>query len=248
MANNQKQPIISFKDVDLAFGKKKVLEGLSFDIYPGEIVSIAGPSGSGKSTILKLVTRLIEPDSGEVIIRAERIGMAFQYAALFNSMTVWKNIALSLQETTNLSSDEIDKRVDEALKIVKLEHTKEMYPGELSGGMQKRISIARALALHPGILLYDEPSTGLDPATAYKLEEDMVELRDQIGVTSVIVTHDIDTIKHITERVFILDNGHIVWQGTNEQFKTEKSAYPCSFRERKTLEACRKQYGEEEDQ
>ncbi len=244
MPNNQEQPIISFKNVDLAFGKKKVLENLSLDIYPREIVSIAGPSGSGKSTILKLITGLIEPNSGEIIIRAKVIGMAFQYAALFNSLTVWKNIALALQETTNLSPEEIDQRVKDALKIVKLEHTEEMYPGELSGGMQKRISVARALALHPEILLYDEPSTGLDPATAYELEEDMVELRDQIGVTSIIVTHDIDTIKHISERIFILDKGHIVWQGTNQQFKNDKSAYPCSFRERRTLESCKKEYGE----
>ncbi|OGI16835.1 MAG: hypothetical protein A2287_00920 [Candidatus Melainabacteria bacterium RIFOXYA12_FULL_32_12] len=236
--------MISFKNVDLAFGKKKVLENLSLDIYPREIVSIAGPSGSGKSTILKLITGLIEPNSGEIIIRAKVIGMAFQYAALFNSLTVWKNIALALQETTNLSPEEIDQRVKDALKIVKLEHTEEMYPGELSGGMQKRISVARALALHPEILLYDEPSTGLDPATAYELEEDMVELRDQIGVTSIIVTHDIDTIKHISERIFILDKGHIVWQGTNQQFKNDKSAYPCSFRERRTLESCKKEYGE----
>ena len=244
MPNNQEQPIISFKNVDLAFGKKKVLENLSLDIYPREIVSIAGPSGSGKSTILKLITGLIEPNSGEIIIRAKVIGMAFQYAALFNSLTVWKNIALALQETTNLSTEEIDQRVKDTLKIVKLEHTEEMYPGELSGGMQKRISVARALALHPEILLYDEPSTGLDPATAYELEEDMVELRDQIGVTSIIVTHDIDTIKHISERIFILDKGHIVWQGTNQQFKNDKSAYPCSFRERRTLESCKKEYGE----
>ncbi|OGI01779.1 MAG: hypothetical protein A2104_09555 [Candidatus Melainabacteria bacterium GWF2_32_7] len=236
--------MISFKNVDLAFGKKKVLENLSLDIYPREIVSIAGPSGSGKSTILKLITGLIEPNSGEIIIRAKVIGMAFQYAALFNSLTVWKNIALALQETTNLSTEEIDQRVKDTLKIVKLEHTEEMYPGELSGGMQKRISVARALALHPEILLYDEPSTGLDPATAYELEEDMVELRDQIGVTSIIVTHDIDTIKHISERIFILDKGHIVWQGTNQQFKNDKSAYPCSFRERRTLESCKKEYGE----
>jgi phospholipid/cholesterol/gamma-HCH transport system ATP-binding protein len=242
MSDEHQNPIISFQKVGLSFGEKEILKDLTFDIYPKEIVSIAGPSGSGKSTILKLISGLIEPDSGELSIRAERIGMAFQYAALFNSLSIWKNIALSLQETTDLSTEEIDNRVKEALEIVGLEYTEEMYPGELSGGMQKRISIARALALHPDILLYDEPSTGLDPATASKLEEDMVKLRDEIGVTSIIVTHDIDTIKHISERILIIDKGHIVWQGTNEEFKTERSPYPCSFRERKTLEVCRDQY------
>lgn len=244
MQNDKKEPIIIFKNVNLSFGEKDVLKNLSFDIYPKEMVSVAGPSGSGKSTILKLISRLIEPDSGEVTINAERFGMAFQYAALFNSLTVWENIALALQETTDLSNDEIDTRIREALKIVNLEQTEEMYPGELSGGMQKRISIARALALHPEILLYDEPSTGLDPATAYNLEEDMLRLRDEIGVTSIVVTHDIDTIKHVSDRILILDKGYIVWQGTNEEFKTDNSPYPCSFRERKTLEACEAEYNE----
>lgn len=236
--NNQTKPIISFKDVSLSFGDKTILEGLSFDIYPKEIVSIAGPSGSGKSTILKLISGLLEPDSGKLIINATTIGMAFQYAALFNSMTIWENVALALQKTTTLNYQEIDDRVKEALKIVKLEQTEEMYPAELSGGMQKRVSVARALALHPEILLYDEPSTGLDPATAAKLEEDMLRLRDEIGVTSVIVTHDVATINHISDRVLILDKGYIVWKGTLEQFLVDNSPYPCSFRNRKPLEEC----------
>ncbi|MCK7515978.1 MAG: ATP-binding cassette domain-containing protein [Desulfobacterales bacterium] len=242
MNNEKQEPIISFKNVYLSFGEKDVLKDLSLSVYPKEIVSIAGPSGSGKSTILKLISGLIEPDSGEIIVKATKIGMAFQYAALFNSLSIWENLALALQETTNLSKEEIDIRVKEALKIVKLEHTEEMYPAELSGGMQKRISIARALALHPEILLYDEPSTGLDPATASKLEDDMVRLRDEIGVTSIVVTHDIDTIVHISERILILDKGHLVWQGSNDDFKIDQSPYPCSFRERRTLESCKKQY------
>jgi phospholipid/cholesterol/gamma-HCH transport system ATP-binding protein len=234
--------IIVFKDVDLAFGKKTILQGLSFKIYKGEIVTIAGPSGSGKSTILKLICGLLTPDSGEIIVSATRFGMAFQQSALFNSMTIWENLALALVETTKLSQKEINDRVMEALRTVGLEETKNMYPGELSGGMQKRISIARALAIKPEILLYDEPSTGLDPATASKLEEDMVRLRNEIGVTSVVVTHDIDTIKHVSDRVLILDKGHIVWQGTNDDFIADKSPYPCSFRERRTVEECEEEY------
>lgn len=228
-------PVISFEKVNLSFGKKQVLNNLSFDINKREIVTIAGPSGSGKSTILKLISGLLIPDSGNITINAKSFGMAFQYGALFNSMTVKDNVALALRETTKLSKKEIEKRVNESLKTVGLLHTVNMYPGELSGGMQKRVSIARALALHPEIVLYDEPSTGLDPATASKLEEDMLRFRDQIGFTSVVVTHDVETIKHVSDRVLILDKGHIVWEGTNEEFMTDNSPYPCSFRERKEM-------------
>jgi len=236
--NQQHEPIISFKNVNLAFNGKEILKNLSFDIYPKEIVTIAGPSGSGKSTILKIIAGLLTPDSGEVIVKAEKFGMAFQYAALFNSMTVWENIALAIQKTTDISAEEIDKRVKETLKTVGLEYAEEMLPSELSGGMKKRVSIARALAIKPEILLYDEPSTGLDPATAEKLEEDIVRLRDEISVTSVVVTHDINTIKNVSDRLLILDKGYIVWQGTKDEFIADNSQYPCSFRERKTLEEC----------
>lgn len=240
--NHQKEPIVCFKNVSLAFGPKVVLKDLSFEIYPKEIVSIAGPSGSGKSTILKLVSGLLIPTSGEVTVKAKRFGMAFQRGALFNSMTVRENIALALSETTELSKDEIEERVKESLRIVKLGGTEELYPDELSGGMQKRISIARALALYPDILLYDEPSTGLDPATAADLEKDMVRLRNEIGLTSVVVTHDIATLKNVSDRILILDKGHIVWQGDLETFLDSQDEYPCSFRERTSLEECRAKY------
>lgn len=235
MADNNKESVISFKNVCLSFGNKAILKDLSFDIYKGEIVSIAGASGSGKSTILKLITGLIKPDGGEIIIRAKTFGMAFQHAALFNSMTVWENIALALEETTKFSSAEIDKRVKESLEIVNLQSSEKLYPEELSGGMQKRVGIARALVLKPEIILYDEPSTGLDPATSAKLEQDMVRLRDNVGLTSVSVSHDIDTIKNISDKVMILDKGYIIWQGTKFEFLTDMSPYPRSFRERKAI-------------
>lgn len=234
--NGNKNAVVIFKDVCLSFGKKQVLDNLSFKIYPREIVTVAGPSGSGKSTILKLIAGLLTPDSGEITVNAERFGMAFQYAALFNSMTVRENISLALYETTKLSKLEIDERVQESLKIVSMEGTEKMYPAELSGGMQKRVSIARALALKPDILLYDEPSTGLDPATSSKLENDMVKLKEQIHVTSVVVTHDIYTIQKVSERVLILDKGKIAWSGTIKEFMEDNSPYPSSFRERKPLE------------
>lgn len=231
----EKTPIISLKDIKLSFSDKKVLDGVSFDIYPKEIVTIAGPSGSGKSTILKLITGLIDPDSGEIIIGSKKIGMAFQYPALFNSMTVWENVALGLKETTTLNDSEINTKVEEALQKVNMANTDSLYPDELSGGMQKRVSIARTLVLEPDIILYDEPSTGLDPATASRLEDDMLHLRDEIGVTSIVVTHVTDTIIKVSDRILILDNSKIKWQGTKEEFLTDKSPYPVSFRERKPL-------------
>ena len=237
MSDSQKEkPIVSLKDVYLAFGEKEVLKGLTFDVYPHEIVSIAGPSGSGKSTILKLISGLIYPDSGEIMVDAKRLGMAFQSAALFNSLTIWENVALALIETTKLSRKKIDARVRESLDTVGLNGTEEMYPEELSGGIQKRVSVARALALQPEILLYDEPSTGLDPVTSAKLEHDMVSFRDKTGVTSIVVTHVFDTIKNVSDRIMILDDGHIVWQGTKQEFLTNQSPYPCSIRDRKPIE------------
>lgn len=233
---DKKTPIVSFKNVCISFKEVQVLKDLSFDIYPGEIVTIAGPSGSGKSTILKLLGKIIYMDSGEIIVNAKKIGMAFQRSALFNSMTIWKNVALALEETTKLNRKEINKRVQEALEMVSLAHTEKMFPDELSGGMQKRISIARALVLYPEIILYDEPSTGLDPGIAAKLEDDMVKLRYKTGVTSIVVTHDVETIKKVSDRVLILYDGKIRWEGTKHDFLINESPYPRSFRERCSIE------------
>ena len=233
---DKKESIVSFRNVSVSFKEVKVLKDLSFDIYPGEIVTIAGPSGSGKSTILKILGKIIQVDSGEIKVNAKRLGMAFQKSALFNSMTIWNNVALALEETTNLNKKKINKKVKEALEMVSLSYTENMYPDELSGGMQKRISIARALAVSPEIILYDEPSTGLDPGTASKLENDMLKLRDKTGVTSIVVTHDLETIKKVSDRVLVLYDGKIRWEGMIENFMTDESPYPRSFRERCSIE------------
>ena len=233
---DKKESIVSFRNVSVSFKEVKVLKDLSFDIYPGEIVTIAGPSGSGKSTILKILGKIIQVDSGEIKVNAKRLGMAFQKSALFNSMTIWNNVALALEETTNLNKKKINKKVKEALEMVSLSYTENMYPDELSGGMQKRISIARALAVSPEIILYDEPSTGLDPGTASKLENDMLKLRDKTGVTSIVVTHDLETIKKVSDRVLVLYDGKIRWEGMIENFMTDESPYPKSFRERCSIE------------
>ncbi|MEI8388732.1 MAG: ATP-binding cassette domain-containing protein [bacterium] len=233
---DKKESIVSFRNVSVSFKEVHILKDLSFDIYPGEIVTIAGPSGSGKSTILKILGKIIQIDSGEIKVNAQRLGMAFQKSALFNSMTIWNNLALALEETTNLNKKKINKKVKEALEMVSLSYTENMYPDELSGGMQKRISIARALAVSPEIILYDEPSTGLDPGTASKLENDMLKLRDKTGVTSVVVTHDLETIKKVSDRVLVLYDGKIRWEGVIENFMTDESPYPRSFRERCSIE------------
>lgn len=227
--------IVNFKNVYLSFSNKPVLKDVSFTIYKKDIFTIAGPSGIGKSTILKLITGLLTPDKGEITVNTDTFGMAFQQGALFNSMSVWENIALALKETTSLSQREIDKRVKEALETVNLANAEDLYPDELSGGMQKRVGIARALALKPSLLLYDEPSTGLDPSTAAKLEDDMIKLRNEINVTSIVVTHDVNTIKKVSDRIIILDKCTIAWQGTKQEFMTDNSAYPLSFRERVSL-------------
>ena len=233
---DKKEPVVSFRNVNVSFNGVPILKDLSFDVYPGEIVTIAGPSGSGKSTILKLLGKLMYMDSGEIIIKATKIGMSFQRSALFNSMTIWKNVALALEETTNLSRKKINKKVQDALEMVSLAHTEDMYPDELSGGMQKRISIARALVISPEIILYDEPSTGLDPGTASRLEDDMIRLRDKTGSTSIVVTHDLETIKKVSDRILILYDGKIKWEGTKEEFMTDDSPFPRSFRERIPIE------------
>ncbi len=233
---DNKEPILIFKNVSIAFKDVKVLKEICFEIYPGEIVTIAGPSGSGKSTILKILGKIICRDSGDIMLKAKKIGMAFQRSALFNSMTIWKNVALALEETTNLNKKEINERVQQALAMVSLIHTENMYPEELSGGMQKRISIARALVLNPELMLYDEPSTGLDPGIASKLEDDMVKLRDKTGFTSIVVTHDIETIKKVSDRILILYQGNIKWSGTKQDFLSDDSPYPRSFRERRSIE------------
>ena len=233
---NNKKPVVTFKKVNLSFKDKQVLKDLSFNIYPNEIVTVAGPSGSGKSTILKLICRLLYMDAGEIEIKAEKFGMAFQKSALFNSMTVRKNLSLALEETTHLKREEINKRIKESLKAVSLPETEDMYPDELSGGMQKRISIARVLTLKPDLILYDEPSTGLDPGMAAQIEDLILDLKNKIGVTSIVVTHDVETMRKVSDRILVLYQGKIAWKGTKAEFLNDTSPYTMSFKERRSIE------------
>ena len=197
-------PSIVFEQVSIAFERKPVLDGISFQLAKGETKAIFGVAGSGKSTILKLSLGLLKPDDGHIYVLGEdvtelseealfdlrrKIGMVFQESALFDSLTVRENVAFRLFEEGNVSEDEIERRVREALSFVELEHTVDMFPSELSGGMRRRVAIARAIVTQPEIILYDSPTGGLDPVTSNTIIELVVKQRDVYKTSSLLVTH-----------------------------------------------------------
>ena len=225
--------MIVFRDVHKAFGAKRVLQGFSLEVAEGETMVIVGYSGSGKSVALKHVVGLLEPDAGEVEVDGEvvhqlereplmalrsRIGFVFQFAALLDSKTERDNIALGLQRR-RLPVEEIDERVRESLALVELEGTEDRYPAELSGGMRKRVGIARAIALKPRYILYDEPTTGLDPVTAAVIDRLMVRARQRLGVTGLVVTHDMRSAYTVGDRIAMLYKGTVRQVGTVEQIQ-----------------------------
>jgi len=221
--------VIEFQDVHKAFGPKRVLDGLSLTIADAETLVIIGYSGSGKSVALKHIVGLLHPDAGDVIVDGKAvstldrdgltalrqgIGYVFQFAALFDSMTVAENLALGLRRRRELSGEEIDDRVRDALALVDLSGTEERLPAELSGGMRKRVGIARAIALRPRYILYDEPTTGLDPVTSAVIDRLMVRTREHLGVTGVVVTHDMRSAYTVGDRIAMLYEGRIRQVGT----------------------------------
>jgi phospholipid/cholesterol/gamma-HCH transport system ATP-binding protein len=230
--------VIQFQDVHKAFGDKPVLQGLSLKILDAETVVIIGYSGTGKSVALKHIVGLLQPDAGDVIVDGqavstldrngltslrEGIGYVFQFAALFDSLTVAENLALGLRRR-RLSTEEIEDRVREALALVDLSGTEARMPAELSGGMRKRVGIARAIALRPRYILYDEPTTGLDPVTSAVIDRLMVRTREHLGVTGVVVTHDMRSAYTVGDRIAMLYEGRIRQVGTvTEIQETEDS-------------------------
>ncbi|MFA5839348.1 MAG: ATP-binding cassette domain-containing protein [Candidatus Margulisiibacteriota bacterium] len=221
--------MIKLRGLTKYFGKKCILEKVDLEIPDSQSLAIIGPSGCGKSTLLRLLIRLIEPTAGSINIDGEevtqmsedglmrirrKLGMIFQTAALFDSLSVHENVAFGLRERGNTTENEITKIVKEKLKLVELEGTENLFPSELSGGMQKRVSIARALAFNPKIILYDEPTTGLDPITSVTIENLMLKLRQELKVTSIIVTHVMQTVNRTAERVLMLHQGKFIDTGT----------------------------------
>ena len=224
--------IIEFKDVHKSFNGVVVHNGINLSVREGEIISLLGGSGSGKSVLIKELIGLIQPDKGEIVVLDHAItgmnenaliklrghvGMLFQGAALFDSLTVFENIAYTFREHLKLTEKEIRKRVAEKLKLVGLSGIEAKMPAELSGGMKKRVGLARAIATEPEIILYDEPTTGLDPINAQRINELIVELRRKLGITTIVVTHDLHCVKTISDRIAMLYEGKIVAVGTWEE-------------------------------
>ena len=226
--------MIRIVNVTKAFGKKVALKNINLDIADGETLAIIGGSGSGKSTLLRLMIGLIQPTSGEIWIGDDeisrlgekdmmrvrlRMGMVFQYSALFDSMTVGDNVAFGLVEHTDYSREKIQSIVREKLKQVGLEGVENRMPNELSGGMKKRVSLARAIAFEPEIIFYDEPSSGLDPIMTNKIDELIIETQRALKVTSIVVTHDMVSACRIADRIAMIYDGELIAVDTPENFK-----------------------------
>lgn len=238
----EQRPLIELKGIKKTFGSFTVLNGINLDIHEGEAVAIIGPSGTGKSTILRIIAGLLSPDEGEVYIRGQRrvglvedakdpvgIGMVFQQAALFDSLTVYENVGFSLFEQTNLSTERIHELVDQKLQMVGLPGIGDRFPAQLSGGMRKRVSFARAIMenpddpnVRPEVLLYDEPTAGLDPIASTVLEDLIRDLQCNEGGCGsyAIVTHQDSTIRRTADRVVMLYQGKVQWDGPIDEVDT----------------------------
>lgn len=227
-----RDPFVEFVDLHKAYGPKKVLRGASLKVYRGEVVVILGGSGTGKSVTLRHMLGLEAPDSGRVLVEEEDItdfpeeelyrvrkkfGMLFQSGALFDSMTVFENVAFPLREHTEMSENEIVRAVREKLELVNLPNTEHLMPVDLSGGMRKRVGLARSIVLDPKVILYDEPTTGLDPITSQTINELIVDLQAKLNVTSVVVTHDIHSAFSVGDRIAFLNQGVFEWVGTMDE-------------------------------
>ena len=224
---------IKVENLTKIFDGKKVLDDISFEVETGSTLAIVGFSGSGKSTVLKIIADLIKADSGKVILNSQEIALVFQYSALFDSLNIFDNISFALHERKDLrkkyTKDEIKKIVEEKLKVVGLEGIENKYPHELSGGMQKRVSFARAIVTNPQVILYDEPTAGLDPVTSTVIENYINTLRHELGATSIIVTHQLSTITNCADKVIMFYEGHIVFKGTPQELKTSDNPYAKQF-------------------
>jgi len=236
--------MIKLVDVCKSFDRNMALSHINLEIREGETLAIIGGSGSGKSTLLRLLIGLIRPTSGQILVRGRdvaqlgeeewdklrlRMGMVFQYSALFDSMTVGDNVAFGLREHTDKSEEEIGRIVREKLALVGLEGVEQMMPNELSGGMKKRVGLARAIAIEPSVIFYDEPSSGLDPIMTERIDELIVSTQQRLGVTSVVVTHDMASACRIADRIAMIYEGELIAVDTVEKFKEIKDERVQAF-------------------
>jgi len=228
--------MIKVREINKAFSNKNILNNISFDISNGDSIAIIGQSGTGKSVLLKHLNGLLTPDSGHVSVDnvlinnvsynelqtiRKKMAMVFQFGALFDSMNVEDNIALAIQSSTNLSNKKIPNRINKSLDLVELSDIKHLMPSEISGGMKKRVGIARAIAINPEYILYDEPTTGLDPITTDKINQLIKKISEKKKVTSVIVTHDMKTLRFTSNKVIMLHEGNIIFNDkTDMLFKS----------------------------
>lgn len=227
-----------------AFGRKQVLSGANLEVKKGESMVVIGGSGTGKSVLIKHIIGLLKPDKGTIIVNSsdmtklkggeldnlrKKFGMLFQGAALFDSLSVWENVGFALRQHTRLSDDEIRKIAGEKLKMVGLTGIEDMMPADLSGGMKKRVGLARAIAMDPEILLYDEPTTGLDPIMADVINELIIEMKKKLNVTSIAITHDMVSAYKIADRIAMLYEGKIIEVGTPEEIRHTKNPIVRQF-------------------
>lgn len=239
-----REAVISLRHVSKSFQGRKVIDDVSFDIYCGDIFVIMGCSGSGKSTLLRLMNGAIEPDSGRIMIKRKDIyrlshneldevrksfGMLFQYSALLDSLTVEENVALPLKEHTKLAEDIIRIIVKMKLSLVGLRGFEGYYPSQISGGMRKRVGLARAIALDPDIVFYDEPTSGLDPVVGGMIDKLIKDLSEKLLITSVVVTHDMQSVFKIADSVVMIHKGRVIESGTIEEVKNSENPYVRQF-------------------
>jgi phospholipid/cholesterol/gamma-HCH transport system ATP-binding protein len=235
---------IILEGVSKAFGAKVVLDGIDLEVRDGGTLAVIGGSGVGKSVLLKTIVRLIEPDAGRVRVDDQdvgsldrealhelrrRVGYVFQFAALFDSMTVFDNVAMGLRRAGTMSRDDIRERVLESLRLVEMSGYEDRLPAQLSGGQRKRVGLARAIATRPKYLLYDEPTSGLDPVTTSVIDELIIRMADELGVTSVVVTHDMQSAYRVANRIAMLHAGHIRFEGTPEEIRESGDAVVRAF-------------------
>lgn len=222
--------VVVVKQLSHSFGESEVLSDINLSVEKGQVLAIMGSSGGGKTTLLRCISGLISPTRGEVSVDGvdvakspeearRRMGMVFQSAALFDYLNVEQNVLFGIRRVKKISPVEKKKLVEELLDLVGLEGSEKLMPSELSGGMKKRVGIARALALKPAVILYDEPTTGLDPVTTYTIDQLIVRLKETLGVTSIVVSHDVSSVFRVATQVAFLDGGKLVYVGDPDGFE-----------------------------